>query len=306
MPVPRRFNRIPGMTLVEILIALAVFGIAMSGLLIAMQSVNGAISVAMDRNIENAYTEAQVLGINPFDPQVESVYDMSSKTALTLPRGGQVYYTRRVDSSDTQGDLKQVNVYIYRTDDAAATPYRRIRREIAPDFVGYNLGETTAYTRDVLGNVYAPLTVSYSDISGSRQNGTTLATSDYSTGTAITGTADQALFQKGHEENNGSDALGYTFLVTQDQPYIVTLGFAEVDGSVTAGQRKMDIAVNGVTAGTADPVDEVGLNSALVKQYSAAATASGSVFVVTVDLTESAGSTLPPRLAYIGIKKSRL
>jgi prepilin-type N-terminal cleavage/methylation domain-containing protein len=295
-----------GLSLVEILIALAVFGVAMSGLLLAMQSVNNAIAVSMDRNVENAYTDMLVSQINPFDPQVESSYDVTTKTAYTLPRNGTVYYTRYVDSADTQGDVKRVNVYVFRSNSASATAYRRIRREISPDFVGYNLGETTAYRRDALGQVWAPLTITYASTSGSRQNGSTQTTSNYSTASTITGTPDQALFQKGHEANNGGNALGYTFLATQGQTYLVTLGFAEVAGGVTAGQRKMTITVNGSTAGTADPVSEAGANVALVKQYTASPTLSGSVYVITVGLTQFAGATLPPRLAYIGLKKSRI
>lgn len=288
----------------ETLFAITIFAVAMVGMYYAMVSMTNVLSTTMDRNVETAYANMKLSEVNPFDPAVESNYDVTSKTVMTLANGRMIYYTRLVDSATTTPDVKNINLYLYHTS-TETSAYRQFKREIAPYQIGFNLGETTAYYRDGLGRVWAPFAIAFSSTSGSRQNGWyTYAYTNYSTASAIAGTLDDTLYQKGNEANNVSNTLGYKFLGNTGREYILTLGFAETGGATT-GQRAMTLSINGVSQGSIDAYVLAGntANKAVVKRYRVTpADAGGGLGVIQVNLVGSSLAT-PARLAVIGLER---
>jgi Tfp pilus assembly protein PilV len=302
------------MTLVEVIVAITVFSIAIAGLYLVMQGIRRGSITAMRRSIEASYVATKLSEINPNNPAIETAYDVTTKTALSLPDGDQVWYTRIVNSAVATPDVKQINLYVYRASNASSA-YRIYRKEIAPAMVGFKLGESTNYYRDILGNTYAPqasTSASYSSTTGGYTNGTNAVHSNVdgtSTCGTVSNTADQVLFQKSQESNNGSNNLVYQFVATLGRTYTIKLGATEyVSASMTVGKRKMDITLNGSTTaiGTMDAYGETGsaICKALVKTYTVQPTNDGSgLGIITVTLTQSSGATLPPRLAFISLER---
>jgi Tfp pilus assembly protein PilV len=302
------------MTLVEVIVAITVFSMAIAGLFLAMQGIRLGGITAMRRSIEASYVATELSEINPNNPAIETAYDVTTKTALSLPDGDQVWYTRLVDSAVATPDVKQINLYVYRASNAASA-YRIYRKEVAPAMVGFRLGEATTYYRDIMGNTYAPqaaTAVSYSSTTGGYTNGTNAVHSNVD-GTSACGTvnntADQTLLQKSQEANNGSNNLVYQFVAALGRTYTLKLGATEyVSASMTAGKRKIDVKLNAsaTPAGTLDAYGETGsaICNALVKSYTVQPVDNGSgLGVVTVTLSQSAGATLPPRLAFISLER---
>ncbi|MBX2860236.1 MAG: malectin [Vampirovibrio sp.] len=328
--LPQKALQPSGISLVEILVSIVLFSLAVIGLYLAMGGMFDAIQTGMRRDIEAAYANMLISEVNPTDNLVETGYDVTTKTVYNLPDGDTVYYTRIVDScpvaatcaADTDSDVKNVNVYFYRAS-TSTSPYRKYRREVAPLFFGFNLGEDTTYYKDNTGNVWSPITDDgthqFSTTEGSRRSGwETVTPTEWSTGSAISnvptfdrnddgdtvdaGEQDEAHFQTGHT----GASLTYTFLATVDQTYTVILGAAEADGGVAATERAMTVTINGTEVGTMDTVAEAGGTlTALTKTFAAIGVDNGSgVGVLTVALTAAGGATENPRLSFIGIARN--
>ncbi|MEB3245501.1 MAG: hypothetical protein VKJ06_05910 [Vampirovibrionales bacterium] len=306
-----RANRMPqkvGFTLAEVIIALALFGFGVAALTVGLQSTMRAIRLSIDRDIEAAFINQQIAGLNPWELTVESAYDQPTKTALTLNDGRSAYYSLLVDSDAATADIKRVNLYLY-SSATATTPYRRYRREISPRQVSIDLGQTSSNYRDALGNIWVPGNQLYSTTAGSRAPGvmtTPASLTTYSTASTILLTNDQTLFQTGYEavQDLDSDAdfdLGVTFLGSLNNSYVIQIGAAEIDASTTAGARKMDVIINGTTMGTFDALAESGaLNTAVVKTFRVQPRDYGDgVGVIRVLLSPSTGATKAARLAMI-------
>ena len=79
--------------------------------------------------------------------------------------------------------------------------------------------------------------------------------------------------------------------------YLVQKGLAPLTLSAidSAGQRVMDININGALADTVDVIDETGAQDVpLIKTYTATPMASGATYVIKVQMAPDATATLPP------------
>ncbi|MBY0403485.1 MAG: hypothetical protein K2X66_06270 [Cyanobacteria bacterium] len=311
-------NPSPGISIVDILLSMTIFAVAVSGMLLTTQGMFQGAREAMSRDIEAAYANMLISQVNPNNPAIETAYDVTTKTSQALPNGDQFWYTRIVNSTNATSDIKNINVYLFRSQ-TATTPYRIFKREISPSFFGFNLGEPSSYMKDKIGRVWAPLSANSGDASyaaftntaGSRKNGITEITSNVGSACGLTGNS--TIFNTLHESNNVSNRLGYQFFGSLDgsnnpaRNYTLRLGFIEVDPAVTANQRKMNVVINGITVDTVDPVTDAGGScSAFNKTYSVSPTNSGGVGSIKVELTKGSGATLNPRLATIAIERSEL
>ena len=153
-PVLTKNRCVRGMTLVEVLIAMALFATVGTGLILAMQGLIRTNIEAVDRQLEATLMEIKLAEIDPNDATIESAYDVTTKTVQTLPNGREFYFTRDVRSDASTPDLKEVGVYLFR-ESTSSSPYRRFRREISPRALHYNLG-STSYYKDGLNQVWFP------------------------------------------------------------------------------------------------------------------------------------------------------
>jgi hypothetical protein len=274
-----------------------------------MQGVRKANVTSMRRGVETSFLTMRLAEINPIDPSIETAYDITTKTAQTLPNGDQFWYTRLVASDDATPDLKQVNLAQYRSS-TAPEPYRTTRREISPAFLGYDLGSTTAYYKDSQGYGWAPMANTFSNVAGARVNGRVLTHTEINGASAcptVSSTSDATLFQTAEESSNVSNLLQYRFFATLGKTYVVRLGTAEYVSSGTSGnERRMAITINGVSQGTLDARSESGGSTctAIVKSYTVTPTDLGSgVGGITIQAGRDAGATLNPRLAFVSIQR---
>lgn len=307
-------HSIRGISLVEILLALGLFSISMVGLFMASSGMFESIRTAMKLDIEAAYANMLIARINPSNPLVESAYDVTTKTAQSLPDNDSFYYTQLVDSDSASPDIKRINLFLYRGS-GTSTPYRQFKREIAPYFTGFDLGESTSYLKDKLGWVWAPMAVDangdFSGVAGSRRNGRTETAIDVDgSGTcpSVTGTTNASLFQTMSESNNIADRLGYSFMATLGRNYLLKVGVNELDTNIAVGERRMKVLVNGVQVGTIDARNETGGTcSALMKTFTVAPVNDGSgLGVITVEFEKDSGATAVPRVAAIGLERTEM
>jgi Tfp pilus assembly protein PilV len=297
-----------GLSLVEILISFGIFSAGIAGLLLASQGMFEALRLSMTRDIEASYVNMLMLEINPNNPSIETAYDVNTRTAFDLPNNDRVFYTRLVNSSDATPDIKNINVYLYRST-TATTPFRQFRREVAPYFIGFDLGQETSYFKDSLGRIWEPLAANYFAVgtAGSRRNGiaNALSMTNYPTSTCgFTGT--NSLLNSLQEANNAQNRLEYTFYTTVGRNYILRLGTTEREAGVTADQRSMVISVNGTQVGTMDARSETGATcQPLNKSYVVTPVdAGGGVGTITVRIDQGSSATLPPRMGYVGLERT--
>lgn len=314
-------RRRAGLSLAEIVIALGLFSVGVAGLVLTAQSVFEGLRNASRGDIEAVYANMLVARINPYDPAVEINYDETTKTALDMPNGSEpcdpndpnnpclkAFFTSIVDSADATPDIKDIHIYLYRAANSTV-PYRQFKREIAPSFVGFDLGVDSGYFKDSLGHVWAPLAngQNYSSTDGSRRSGLTQTVTNFSSVCALTGNS--AAFNTYQEPSGGSTKLGYTFLATPGRVYTLRLGGVEPEPSVTAGQRKMKIMVNGTQVGTLDPVvDAGGSCKAVLKTFTVKPSGPdvNGVSSIAIELQPDTGAILPPRLAEIALERTEL
>jgi hypothetical protein len=299
-----------GLSLVEILISFGIFSAGIAGLLLASQGMFEGLRVSMARDVESAYANAILSEINPYDPSIETTYDITTKTVKTMPHGEKFFYTRSINSDTATPDVKNINLYLFRST-TATIPYRQFRREVSLPFVGFNLGNTSTYYKDSMGRVWQPMATNFyaSSTAGSLQNGINgaLVMNNYSSSTCGF-TNDRLIFDSSQEANNGTNTLSYRFFVTLGRHYIVRLGLAERETGVTSGQRSMDVDING---NVVDTLDAVGESSAVCKPVSKSYVASpkdlgSGLGAIDITLTQHSGATLLPRLGYVAIERTEL
>ncbi len=320
MALPLRtsnFIFVPGFALVDVLAALAIFATASVGLYFAMSSMNDTMAIAMQRDIEATYANMGAAEVNPFDPAIETAYDVGVKTPLTLPNSAVIYYTRSVDSSQLTSDIKNVNLLFYRGNANGATPYRQIRREVQADFFGFcGKGIASGYYKDVQDRFWAGLDLSgdWVTTAGALRNGTNPAANNWTainTGSTISNTTDSTLYQNGFQGNTLANNIDLGFFVNYSRSYRVIIGFAEIQGAL-ATQRKMNITINGNLVDTVDPVtDAGGALKALEKSYTVVPTTTTrsdglQAGFIEVVVSAASGATQPPAVAFIGVERKPL
>ncbi|MGE0201025.1 MAG: hypothetical protein AB7P76_08660 [Candidatus Melainabacteria bacterium] len=315
-------GRQTGVSIVEVLLALTLFSTAVVGLYMASQSTSLSVGNTLKRDVEASYAELLLTEINVDDLDLETsaTVNKTTKTSLTLSNGQVVYYTRTITSAAATPDLKEINVYFFRNS-TDTTPYRKFRREKRQN-LNYNLQASTdslTYYRDASGVGWVKMadtdnanlaTGSYSGGLDNATMGAAPANWDITTVEAatITGANDSGsnegyIWRHGHEGKVGTgNQLIYKIPASQDQNYLLELGFIEEDATATAGVREMTVLINGVAQTNVDPyVEAGGLFKALVKKYSVSPAAdTGGVYTVTIKLGKV--GTKQPRLAWIRLK----
>lgn len=262
-----KFIRAPkpnGISIVEIMVAMAIFSTAMIGLYFAMNNLSISVGTAMKRDIESAYANMLLSQINPYDLQVESAYDKDSTEAscgggrcsVTLPNGDQFWYTIQVDSATTAADIKRVNLYLYRNG-TTTTPYRQFRREFPMAVQAYAFGSTSnsskSYYKDSTGQVWTLINTTHPVFSATtgavragRDSAYTNTSSDFqaiTTATVPTPSLDPILWQNAYESHGGTNTLGFIFPASANHTYTIVLGFNEIEGAA-ATTRVFDIYIN--------------------------------------------------------------
>lgn len=321
-----RFRSRLGVTVIEILISLGIFSLAIAGLYIAFQTVSRGTVAGVRNDVEAAVANSLMAQVNVYDLQIEQVdngacsdycgYDKTTKQTYSMPDGDTIYWTRDVRSSATTGDIKVINVYFWKkTTDTV--PYRTFKREInltrqAFMLSSYTLAGTPSRTyRDANGQVWTVIGDSatccnYSYTSNAYKAG--IANSESGAGiyqSAITAATDPIPFRYYHYQSAGSGPLSYYIPVSQAATYKISLGFAEPGAGTTATQRKMDIAINGSTQGTVDPMVDAGATQkAVVKSYANISPMSDNgIYVIAVRVTKNASATLNPVISNIVVEK---
>jgi hypothetical protein len=274
-----------GFGLVDVLVALSVFAVGFSGLVISSQAMQRTVGKSMTRNAETAYLQMLMAEVNPYRTTVETAYDVGTKTAYNLPSGQQAYYTRSVSSDATTADIKQLNLFLYRTA-TDTTPYRRLRKDMRPATLRYNLG-ATAQWRDGQGNLWEPWpanTPTYSLTAGSRRSGVTTTGMTNATYTLTQTLPNATPLTTGHSQ---SGSLAYTFLATEGANYQIALGFVDTLGAT----HSYTVAANGSTLETFDLADDTGgtLGRVVTKTYNVTPTLESGVAVIKLVVTSNTG-----------------
>lgn len=329
----RRFHqRKRGISLVEILIALAIFSTAIVGLFMTLTGLNKTVATSMRRDVEAAYANMVLAQINPYNANIETAYDKTStgcsgaRCSQSLPYGDTFYYTILVDSNantataaPATADMKRVNMYLFR-DATTSTPYRQFRREIAMSTQAYKLGSaanSASYFKDTSGQVWTLLDTSaaptFSSTSGGVKpgfgSGNSSTYSSVSTATTPTGavTADIALWQTAHKATGTPTALEYIFPATEDGTYLVELGFNEIEG-VASGGRVFDILINDQTVQSSFDINQKagGTDKAVYMYYVAQATTASTgggltIPVIKIKLNRVSGSN--PIISWIKLTR---
>lgn len=332
-------SKAAGVSLVEILVCIALFSTAIVAIYMGTTDSERAVAKGMKADVEAAIANMKIAEVNPFDPDVDTAFDApatytTGKQSYTLPNGQIIYWTRAVTSNNASGDVKQVNVYLYRNS-SDSTPYRKFRKDMVLERQSYMLADSSSipkFYKDPTGTVWARLANSTNSIisSGSshRPGPDSAGNNTYSpvavdTATATNlptydgATAIDQMWTYGHTSHASYPGhLVYTFPATQNQTYTVKLGLCECGSAVpptgagTAaanGQRNIKIYINGTLAETS-AVDVYaltgGTNKAIVKQYHATAMDLGSsVYGIKVDLDQNS-STLKPLLMNVQIERN--
>ena len=280
-----------GLSLVDVLVALVVFAIGFTGLAISSQSMQHTLGKSMVRNMEAAYLSMLAAEVNPYRTLVETAYDVPVKTPYALPNGQEAYFTRSVSSEPTSADVKQLNLFLYH-DQTDTVPYRRLRRDLRPHTLRYNLG-ATAQWRDNQGHLWEPWPAStplYSLVPGSRRNGVTvtgMANSSYTLSQAL---PNALPYTTGHSH---ASTLAYTLLATADEPYQLALGFVDT----RADTHNYSVSVNGSTVETFNlaTYTDATLGRVVTKTYNVTPVLEEGVAVIKVQVTnttEGAGAHL--------------
>jgi len=315
-----------GVSVIEILISLGVFSLAIAGLYIAFQTVSRGTVAGVRNDVEAAIANSLMAQVNVYDLQIEQVddgacsdycgYDKTTKQTYSMPDGDTIYWTRDVRSSATTGDIKVINVYFYKkTTDS--TPYRTFKREVnltRQSFMlsSYSLAGTPSRTyRDANGQIWTVISDSgtccnYSYTTNAFKAG--IADSESGAGTyqsAITAATDPIPFRYYHYQSAGSGPLSFKIPVSQGATYKVSLGFAEPAAGTTATQRKMDITINGSTIGTVDPMTDAGaVQKAVVKSYANTSPAlDNGIYIISIRISKNASATLNPVISNIVVEK---
>jgi hypothetical protein len=300
-----------GVSLPEILIALGLFSTALAGLYLASVGMFEGLRNAMKLDVEAAYANMLIARINPNHPLVETEYDVTTKTLMSLPDDDGFYYTQIVDSQDATPDIKDINLYLYRAE-GDANPYRQIRREITPYLIGLNLGEDEQYYKDQMGWVWQPVTQTFSPTAGSRRNGMSLTAQNVDGTTlcpAVENTPQPILYQKMQEPNNLLNALEYKFLATPGRNYRLKIGAMELDPDIAGGQRLMRIVINGRLVGLMDTRAEARASClALMKTFTVSPVDDDAdgIHTITVRLEQGEGATALPRASLVGMERTEL
>lgn len=272
-----------GFGLVDVLVALSVFAVGFSGLVISSQAMQRTLSKGMTRNIETAYLQMLMAEVNPYRITVETAYDVTTKTAYNLPSGQQAFYTRSVSSDATTADIKQLNLFLYRNS-TDTTPYRRLRKDMRPATLRYDLGATTQW-RDGQGNLWEPWpanTPTYSLTAGSRRSGVTTTGMANATYTLAQTLPNATPYTTGHSQ---SGSLAYTFLASSGANYQLALSFVDTRGAT----HSYTVAANGTTLETFDLASDTGstLGRVVTKTYSVTPSLESGVAVIKLVVTSN-------------------
>lgn len=318
-----------GFSLIEILMSLSLFSVAMIGLYFAFTSVSTQTAKGLKGDIEAAYAKLLIGQVNIYDIDVETAYDVTSKTATTLPDGTTAYYTRDVRSEAETPDIKKVSVYFYKNS-TDTTPYRNFTKEFAPNTWYYDFGHTTHLSTiwvDSLGNKYTHIDQndlyttatagSYKFGMDNTLNGGTV-TSEWQDGSTNGGIVNGSVDNYAYTNTNlnaqqwrraargsagSSNDLYFRLPASMDYSYKVTLGFNEAWSAVTAaGDRSMTWAINGTTVETIDVFNEVGKYTTLTKTYTATPAADGNgVYNILFGCTNNGG--VPCMISWISLER---
>lgn len=270
-----------GMSLVEVLFALAIAALAFSGLFLATQGVLRGVRLTMERSIESAFLQTALAEINPYADTIETAYDMTTRTSRSLPNGRTFHVTRLVGSSATAADTKTVSVFLYHnaTD---ANPYRRLQKEISPVRLNYNLG-SNSWWKDNSGQVWIPWSSPMATVSlteGSRRNGVVTANTSNTSYTLANAGPNMLPFTTGH---TATTPLQYTFMARQNTPYKLQLGFV----SPNTGSQNVTVTINGQARETFNLVAAAGGTafSPHVRTYTVTPTSQSGVSVIRVQVS---------------------
>lgn len=321
---PSKRSRTDGVNIIEVLLALGIFALASTGLFMAMSTINTGIATSMRRDVEAAYANMLMSSVNPYAQAIETAYDTTStacsgsRCSFTLPNGDIFYYTLLVNSdSDSSlttstpatADMKQINLYLYRNA-TTTNVYRHFRREIAPDVVGWVMGGSTSYYRDMTGMMWTQLTTTtaYSGTTGSVTAGydtaytAGLTANAASTPTNIT--ADTTLWSNTIQPSTAVP-LAFRFPATESRNYFVELGFNEA--SVASAQRIFDIYINDQLVTSAFDINATagGQNLAITKSYNVIPMVVSNVPMIKVRLTQNGGvAANRPRICWVRIRRN--
>lgn len=319
-----------GVSIIEVLIALIIFSVAVVGLFTVMNGINAGIATSMRRDIETTYANMLLAQINPYDQLVETAYDKSStacsgsRCSIVVPSTNETgaasnekfFYTILVDSDSNvssdpaTADVKRINMYLYR-DATTTTPYRQFRREIAPDIMGWKLGGAKTYYRDATGVAWTRIGVAtnYNTTAGSVTGGIDVAATP--SGLSFVGgsnptnlSIDQYLWSSSAEPGASGTQFGFAFPATKGRTYYIEIGVNESDNTVVAGSRVFDVYVNDQKVDTIDTFNlSGGLYKALTRSYSAQPTVISNTPMIKIRFQQN-GGTKKPRVSWIRIRRS--
>jgi prepilin-type N-terminal cleavage/methylation domain-containing protein len=297
-------KRNSGFTLIEILASLTLFSLAMVGLYFSMNGVKQAMATSLKRDVETVYADMLIAGVNPYDINVETAYDITTKTNVCTHLGltpcpaeiTGAFFTRLVDSDPQTADVRRVNVYFYRKQ-SDTTPYRYHRKNLSLPVMAYNLaasGTTVPTCTDNSGQKWINLRSGGVDrkntTSGSVKAGNEWAfigdpvadfQADGVNSGNVNGSIDNSLMTGDCRKHfawrnvHQANTLVYMLPASKDQVYRITLGFNEFKPSQVstscpgASARCMDIYIHGKLMGSVDPYAEAGYYTALTKTYTA-------------------------------------
>ncbi|HEY9745218.1 MAG TPA: malectin domain-containing carbohydrate-binding protein [Oculatellaceae cyanobacterium] len=335
-----RKTRFHGVSIIEVLVSLGIFSLAVAGMFFAMNSITQGVAVTMRRDVESAFANMLLAQINPHDQYVETAYDKDSSEAscgnsrcyVDIPNSSgqtssdRVYYTIQVNSDwnvantpsePATADVKNISLYLYRNA-TTNTPYRQFKREIAPDIMAWKMGGP-AYYRDVTGLLWtriatcATATCQYSTTGGSIRAGidaaatTGGAPSVVTTATDPTNAAvDPTLWKSAWEPGGAGTSFGFAFPATQNRRYVVEIGLNEFDATVTAaGQRVFNVYINGALTDTVDIYSLAGGNNKVyTKSYTVVPLNDASgVPLIKVGFQQN-GGTKKPRVCWIRLRRN--
>ncbi len=250
-----------GQSLVEILVAMSIFTVAIGGLFMATNASKQNLAQSMKIDIEAQYAQLLMNEVNVLDRNVETMYDETTKQSLALPNGNTVYYTRLVDSASTTADIKNISVYFFKgaTD---TTPYRKFNQEVVMDEQNYNIcfANSNVSSADCKATPYTDATgkkwifqntccQNFVSTGGSYRGG--LASGAMSTANAVAhapypGSLDDNLWKHGGVANTATDDILWKMPASQDVTYTISLGMMEFRNTAAIGCRVMDIYINNV------------------------------------------------------------
>ncbi len=283
---------LPGISLVEVLLSITIFSIAIIGLYSSMQSMNNALIIAMQRDVEATYANMLMSEVFPKHPTVETSFDKTTKQTLNLPDGQKIYWTRIVDADPLAADVKRINVYLYRNS-TDTTPYRQFKREIPLEKRNYHCNYNyDPYYKDTTGEVWVRLRSDQyaSTTQGSFRDGVDFGVLGTWIHTGEVGTTDNVLdapiWTKGCHYNNLTSnppyRIPWKFLATEDTTYTITIGLVDPWNGTSV---PTDILINGSVVDSFDLTEEAGgINLPLVKSYTAQSVVESGVAVLRMEV----------------------